>query len=245
MEKEIVIRNPENKRIQQMVKVDISEEIESECKRCFNEVLFKQSQQISQLFELIDQKHTYGIISEIATAILGIDEFNSLNNDNKKRYQSQYHRNMDRVFYCLINLSTQLTFSLSMLDDNILDQTFIKTTIQTILFLNENYINKFQNNIMPSQKEVLNGLINKLVGEYNKRINKAIFLCEQNDSWWSRAIIFSNSTLNGCSYFEAFANVLVNSQNKTQFKQRLIENKLNITIKEQSFNKNESLISKA
>ena len=92
MEKEIVIRNPENKRIQQMVKVDISEEIESECKRCFNEVLFKQSQQISQLFELIDQKHTYGIISEIATAILGIDEFNSLNNDNKKRYQSQYHR---------------------------------------------------------------------------------------------------------------------------------------------------------
>lgn len=229
MEKELVIRDPENKRIKQMIKIDISAEIQAECKRSLDFVLFQQSQQISQLFEFIDQKHTYGIMAEIGTAILGIDEFNSLDADEKKLYQFQYHICFDKLCYSLINLCTQLIFSLARLPDNLLDQTFIKKTIEMIYSSSEVYINK-SNNIFSGQKEVLNGLIKKLIELYNQKLNTAILLCEQNNSFWERTLIFSQSINQGCTLFDAFANVLIYSENQNQFKNYLIANKLNINF---------------
>ncbi len=62
---ELVIRDPKNKRIRKLLKVDISKEIKNECKKCMEKVLFEQSQEIYELFQLIDKKQTFGLISEI------------------------------------------------------------------------------------------------------------------------------------------------------------------------------------
>lgn len=76
---------------------------------------------------------------------------------------------------------------------------------------------------------------------YNKRIQNAIDFCNKNDSWWSRITIFDNSMYNGCSYFEAFANVLINSISQTQYKQQLLKNKIDITFEELPNHENKQL----
>ena len=119
--------------------------------------------------------------------------------------------------------------------DNILDQVFIKQTIETIIFLNTTYLSKNPNSILPSQTELLNGLIKQLLEIYNQKLDHALELCNQNDSWWTRATIFLNSALNGANYFEAFSNVLINSVNQAQFKLNIQKNKILIDYKELPF----------
>ena len=229
---ELVIRDPNNKRIRKLVKVDIKKEIEQESLESMNFVLFNVSQQISELFQLIDHKQSFGFFSEIASCIIGIDEYNSFDEKNKKRYNPQYNRSYNTLYTNLVNLSGQFIFSLKSLDDRLLDQIFIKKIIETIFFLQRNYINNNTNNILPAQKEFLSGLLKELIELYNKRIQHAVELCNKNDSWWSRITIFDNSMYNGCSYFEAFSNVLINSMNQSQYKQQLLINRIDISFKE-------------
>ena len=194
-------------------------------------ILFKQSQQITQLFFLLDVKHSWGIISELGNAVLGIDEYDQIDEEQFKRgYLSQYQRCYDKLNYALTNISNQLIFTLENIPDNCLDQPFIKKTIETIIFLQEKYINNIKNNILPVQKELLNGCIKKLIEIYNKRLDNVIQLCEQNNSWWPKAVIFSQSINSGYSWLHACNNVLVYSENQRQFKQHLINNKLNINF---------------
>lgn len=237
MEIEQVIRDPDNKRIKKMFKIDLTREIQNEFHRSFEQIIYQQSQQISELFGLLDTKHTYGILSEIGSAVLGIDEFNDRmpNSEFFKKHHSQYNRCLDKTHYGLINLSTQLIYALTHMPDNILDQVFIKQTIETIIFLNTTYLSKNPNNILPSQTELLNGLIKQLLEIYNQKLDHALELCNQNDSWWTRATIFLNSALNGANYFEAFSNVLINSVNQAQFKLNIQKNKILIDYKELPF----------
>lgn len=230
MENEVIIRDPHNKRIRKIIKVDISREIQNECQKSMEFILFTQSQQITQLFSLLDVKHSWGIISELGSAVLGIDEYDQINEKQLKRYSTQYQRCYDKLNYGLTNISNQLIFTLENIPDNCLDQPFIKKTIETIIFLQEKYINNTKNNILPVQKELLNGCIKKLIKVYNERLDNAIYSCEQNNSWWSKAVIFSQSINSGYSWLHACNNVLVYSENQNQFKQYLINNKLNINF---------------
>lgn len=238
---ELVIRDSKNKRIRKFVKINIHESIKQECEKSMDYVLFIQAQQISELFKIIDQKQSFGIISVIGSCILGIDDYNIQNEEFKKRYNAQYHRCYNDLYENLVNLSGQLIYSLTNLDDRLLDQVFIKETIESIVHLQSKYINSNKNNILPLQKEFLNGQIKELIELYNKRIQNAIDFCNKNDSWWSRITIFDNSMYNGCSYFEAFANVLINSINQTQYKQQLLKNKIDITFEELPNHENKQL----
>lgn len=234
MEKEWGIRDPDNKRIQKMVKVDITKEIQEECKRNFELILFRQAEQVSQLFFMIDEKHTYGIISELANAVLGIEEYEAFENQaDKKRFASQYHRCLDNINKGLTNLSTQLIFALKNIPQNVLDQNFIKNTIETVLQLQLNFINLKQNNILPSQKEFLNGLIKELVELYNSQIEQAIRECDDNNTFWRKTNIFIDSMNNGCSYLQACANVLVYSNSQEQFRKHLLNNRIDIKFIEE------------
>lgn len=232
MEYEIVIRDPDNKRIRKMIKVDISEEIQYECQRNMDVILFEQSQQISQIFSLLDAKQSWGILSELGSAVLGINEYENNKEKQLKRYSAQYQRCYDKLNYGLLNLSSQLLFALEKIPDNYLDQKFIKYTIETIIFLQEKYINNDKNNIFSAQKEVLNGTIKKLVEIYNKKLDNAILLCEQNNSWWSKLLGFSQLINNDYNWVCAFANILVDSADQKQFMQHLQSNKLNINFSE-------------
>lgn len=236
---EFVIRDPKNKRIRKMVKINIPESIKQECEKSMDYVLFIQDQQISELFKIIDQKQSFGILSVIGSCILGIENYK--NEESKKRYIPQYHRCYNSLYESLVNLSGQLIFSLTYLDPRLLDQAFIKKTIESIVQLQMEYINSNKNNIFPSQKEFLNGQIKELIELYNNRIQKAIESCNMNDSWWSRITIFDNSIYKGCSYFEAYANILINSRNQTQYKQQLLKNKIDITFEELPNHENKQL----
>lgn len=232
MEKEIVIRDPKNKRIRKIIKVDISKEVQNEYQRNMELILFEQSQQISQIFSLLDAKQSWGILSELGSAVLGINEYENNKEKQLKRYSAQYQRCYDKLNYGLLNLSSQLLFALEKIPDNYLDQKFIKYTIETIIFLQEKYINNDKNNIFSAQKEVLNGTIKKLVEIYNKKLDNAILLCEQNNSWWSKLLGFSQLINNGYDWITACTNILVYSENQNQFMQYLQSNKLNISFSE-------------
>ena len=92
MEKEIVIRDPKNKRIRKIIKVDISKEVQNEYQRNMELILFEQSQQISQIFSLLDAKQSWGILSELGSAVLGINEYENNKEKQLKRYSAQYQR---------------------------------------------------------------------------------------------------------------------------------------------------------
>ena len=232
MKKEIVIRNPDNKRIKQMVKVDITTEIQLECKRSVECIFFQYVQNVSNLFQLVDNKQTYGILAEIAGAIIGLDEYRT---NRDKKYLSQYKCSYNKLYFCLVNLSNQLIFLITHVDIP-LDQPFIKKTIQAIFNLNEKYIS--ESNMFSSQKELLNGHIKRLIEIYNIKLNHAIQHCEQNNSWQNKLLIFAQSIdpeqnmISLPEFLIAYNNVLVFSENQNQYKQHLEENKINIVYSE-------------
>lgn len=232
MEYEIVIRDPDNKRIRKMIKVDISEEIQYECQRNMDVILFEQSQQISQIFSLLDTKQSWGIISELASAVLGINEYEKeYEKQFLQRYLAQYQNCYDKLNYGLLNISRQLLFALEKIPNEYLDQKFIKNTVEAIISLQEKYINNKKNIILPSQKEILNGTIKKLVETYNQRLDNIILLCKRNNSCWSKLDNFGELLKNNDLLY-AFANIVVYSINQKQFMQNLQSNKLNINFSE-------------
>ena len=90
-----------------------------------------------------------------------------------------------------------------------------------------------QNNILPSQKEFLNGLIKELVELYNSQIEQTIRECDYNNTFWRKTNIFIDSMNNGCSCLQACANVLVYSNSQEQFRQHLLNNRIDIKFIEE------------
>ena len=231
MIKEYVVRDENNSRIKKMVKVDITETIKTECKSCLDAVLFKQCQQIAAAFQCIDSKHTYGILSEIKNIILGLDEYQSMDEQNQNVYSVSYNINLSNLVSLLVNLSTQMLFPLTYIDDNCLDQKFIHKTILMIWWTSVKYINSDNNSILPAQKEQLNGLIKKLIDLYNNKLDNAIVNYNQNCNLWTSMIIQKNMTFCGLPYL-AFQQILTISNNQAEFVNFLRANKIDLLFEE-------------
>lgn len=257
MEKEIVIRDPQNKRIQKLLKIDISEEIKNECYKCLEKVLFEQSQEIYELFQLIDKKQTFGLISEISSCVLGIEEYLNMDEENKTRYLSQYYQSIYNLYSNLVNLSSQLIFAIKEFPDEVFDQVFIKNTIQALLYLKSKYI-MTENNLFTSQEEVLLGQLFQLIRLYNSRIQNLIDKCQNDNSMKNKISNFindfqqllevSNSEFSKIenmdpnnsgllatlvSFAVSLKNTYVISKDLKQFEQHLRENEIQIQIKEE------------
>ena len=231
MIKEYVVRDDKNSRIKKMIKVDISEEIKKECELCFEAVLFKECQQIAAAFQCIDSKHTYGILSEIKNIILGLDEYQSMDENNQNIYSESNNINISNLQSLLVNLSAQMIFALTNINDNCLDQNFIHKTILMILWTSQKYINSDNNSILPAQKEYLNSCIKKLIFLYNNKLDNAIINYNQNCNLWTSMIIQENMTFCGLPYL-AFQQILTISNNQAEFVNFLKANKINLIFEE-------------
>ncbi|MBO4639323.1 MAG: hypothetical protein J5710_06155 [Treponema sp.] len=230
MIKEYVVRDENNSRIKKIIKVDISEEIKKECELCFEAVLFKECLQIAAAFQCIDSKHTYGILSEIKNIILGLDEYQNMDEYIQNNYSESNNINLSNLQSLLVNLSTQMIFALTNINDNCLDQNFIHKTILMILWTSEKYINS-NNSILPAQKEYLNSLIKKIIFLYNNKLDNAIFNYNQNCNLWTSKILQDNMTFCGLPYL-AFQQILTISNNQAEFVNFLKANKINLIFEE-------------
>lgn len=232
MLKEYVVRDEKNSRIKKMVKMDISAEIKKECERCFETVLFKECQQIAAAFQCIDSKHTYGILSELKNIIFGLDEYQSMDEKKQNVYSISNNINLSNLQLLLVNLSTQMIFALTNINDNCLDQSFIHKTILMIYWANDKYIGRDNNYILPAQKENLNTLIKNLIFLYNDKLDKTILHCNQNCNFWKSVIMQNNMTFCGLPYL-AFQEILTISNNQTEYVNFLKKNKINLPYEEQ------------
>ena len=124
---EIVTRDPKNQRIQAMFRADLSDEIRSEIKIGLENVLYKQTMQFEYLFQLIDFKQLSGLLMEMKTSVLGVDEYRRMGVEEKKIFSSQYYRDLDSIFNCLINIVTQLLIDVKKFPDGFFDQSFIRS----------------------------------------------------------------------------------------------------------------------
>lgn len=230
MEREFVIRDEINKRIRKMYKVDITEEIQNECKKCFEYFLNHESQMIAAAFQYVDTKHTYGILSEIQNVVLGLQEYNDLNEQEKKIYKKSNESNEVSLQSFLVNLTSQMIFAIGQLDDNCLDQIFIHNTILSICYLNDKYIGG-SCIILPSQREFLNGLIKKLIDLYNSRLEYAILECNKKSNFWKGFIYQNNITPYGLP-LNAIQNIMTISNNQIEYVNYLNANKINLKFVE-------------
>lgn len=246
VEREYVIRDQQQK-IRAHYKVNISNEIEIICKKNFEQLFYEQTKNFIDLFMLLDSKQICGLLGEIQINLVGINDYDNLSTETKRKCFVQLQRCYDGILTNMTNIIYQLLFALRTMQDNILDQPFLSKMIYGLFEL-QTIIDDKRNNLIPTQKEVIHFLVKELIDLYNSRLDRAIQQCCINSSFWTKCSIFSNLINQGYSLLDASYQLFVISDNQENYKNYLIANKIHIDYKtcqvELKENKNETSSSK-
>ena len=229
-EVEVVVREPKNQRIRTMFKANLSEMIRSEIKISLENVLYQQTMQFEYLFQLIDYKQLSGLLMELKTSILGIDEFNKLSKEERKIYSAQYFRDLDSIFNSLINIVTQLLIDVKKIPDGFFDQTFIRNLILSLIGVKQLYIDTNMH-LMPAKKKLLNGLIKDLIESYNFRLSSILTKIDCQENFFSRILLFSQYLAQFHDITVASFEFIKDSQNIVDFREQVKQNLIDITFK--------------